>query len=159
MPAPDNDPALFALPTINLFVPVVILPDENVNVPVIVSSTKVPPRVIPVELLMIRLLNVVAEDPVMDCKDPLLFKVTVPLLCVNVLLLVKSPATFNVPEVEVRVPALIVSAPSVAVPPPKLRVPAPTLVKSKPPEIPALPRAILPFVPILLALPSVMGPV
>ena len=81
-------------------------------------------------------------------------------LAVNVLLLVKLPATFTVPDPASSVPpeVLIVRLFNVAVPAPKLSVPDPTLVKSCPPLIPP-PRVIRPEgVPMLQALAIVKAP-
>ena len=73
-------PALPGLPEIIQFELVVITPDVKVKVPVMVSFTDDPPRVTPDELLIVRFLKIVAEVPLIDCWDPLLFKLTVPLL-------------------------------------------------------------------------------
>ena len=118
--------ALFEI--ISVLAPVDIFPDVRLRVPATVSFTLVPPSVTPAELFIVRLLNVVAAVPVMLCADPPL-NVTVPLLCVKVLLLLKSPATLKVPDVEMREPEVIVSPLRVTAVLPKLKIPAPSFVK------------------------------
>ena len=75
-----------------------------------------------------RLVNAVVPPPIDWVLEPLKF--TVPLLFVNVPLLVKLPAKFNVLEVDIRVlPVPIVKLFKETVALPKLRVPAPAVVK------------------------------
>jgi hypothetical protein len=79
-------------PSVKLFVPNVILPEVNVNVPFTCIELF---NVSPVELLIVKLLNVVGLDPPIFCAlVPL--KITVELLELNVPLLTRFPLTCSV---------------------------------------------------------------
>ena len=90
--------------------PLIVTPVEVENVFVVV-----PPRV--------RLLKVVAEEPLIDCAVPQ--NITVPLLGLKLALFVKLPAKVSVFEVEVKLPPLRVRLFNETALLPKLSVPAP----------------------------------
>ena len=132
--------------------PTVKVPLVNVSVPLMVGLLL---KVTPFELFIVRLLNVLLEEPPIASEEPPL-KLTVPELWVKVPLLEKSPVKFMVPDVEVRVQALMVSPPKEQFYFLNLKSGAHFLVKLSPVMPP--PKVILPVVPMLLALPSVIAP-
>ena len=78
-------------PRINRLLFVTIFPELKAKVPLMVAFT-LPPRESPDELSSVRLLNVVAADPVMDWAE-LPEKVTVPEEALTVPLFVQVPRT------------------------------------------------------------------
>jgi hypothetical protein len=76
-------------PSVKLFVPKVIIPEVNVNAPFTCIELF---KVSPVELLIVKLLNVVGLDPPIFCADVPL-NVTVEVLALKVPLLIRLPLT------------------------------------------------------------------